>query len=123
MQSRLDFMRASPAAADAMLGLSSYLATTSLESSLLHLIFMRASQINGCANCLDMHSKDARAAGETVPRLYLVECLAREARYSDRERAALEWTEALTLVSVTHASLTTPTGPRARNFRSARSST
>ena len=103
MQPRLDFMRASPAAADAMLGLSSYLGTTGLESSLLHLIFMRASQINGCANCLDMHSKDARAAGETEQRLYLVNAWRESPFYSDRERAALEWTEALTLVSATHA--------------------
>jgi AhpD family alkylhydroperoxidase len=102
MEPRLDVMHASPAAIGAMLGLTAHLTTSGLESSLIHLIFMRASQINGCANCLDMHSKDARAAGETEQRLYLVNAWRESPFYSDRERAALEWTEALTLVSATH---------------------
>jgi AhpD family alkylhydroperoxidase len=70
---------------------------------LLHLIRMRASQINGCAYCLDMHSKDARAAGETEQRLYELNAWRETPFYSERERAALEWTESLTLISQTHA--------------------
>ena len=70
-----------------------------LEASLLELVKMRASQINGCAHCLDMHSKDARAAGETEQRLYLLNAWREAPFYSARERAALAWTEALTLVS------------------------
>jgi AhpD family alkylhydroperoxidase len=74
-----------------------------LEHALLELVKMRASQINGCAFCLDMHSKDARAAGETEQRLYLLDAWREAPFYSARERAALAWTEALTLVSETHA--------------------
>src|SRR6201982_2485027 len=73
-----------------------------LEESLVHLVKMRASQINGCAYCLDMHSKDARALGETEQRLYALNTWRETPFYSERERAALEWTEALTLVSQTH---------------------
>jgi AhpD family alkylhydroperoxidase len=101
MQERLNYSRVSPAAVDAMLGLESYLAHCGLERSLLHLVKMRASQINGCAYCLDMHSKDARAEGETEQRLYALDAWCETPFYSDRERAALEWTEALTLVSAT----------------------
>ena len=73
-----------------------------LEYSLLELVKMRASQINGCAYCLDMHSKDARAAGETEQRLYLLDAWRETSLYSERERAALAWTEAVTLVADGH---------------------
>ncbi len=72
-----------------------------VERKLLHLVMMRASQINGCAYCLDMHSKDARAEGETEQRLYSLDAWREAPFYSDRERAALEWTEAVTLVATT----------------------
>ena len=86
-----------------MLGLDRYLRTCGLEGSLLELVKMRSSQINGCAYCLDMHSKDARAAGETEQRLYVLPAWREAPFYTDRERAALAWTEALTLVAETHA--------------------
>jgi AhpD family alkylhydroperoxidase len=73
-----------------------------LEPALLELVKMRASQINGCAYCLDMHSKDARAAGETEQRLYALNAWRETPFYTDRERAALEWTEALTLITQGH---------------------
>jgi AhpD family alkylhydroperoxidase len=103
MQSRIDFSAASPAAVDAMLSLESYLERCGLEPSLLHLVKMRASQINGCAYCLDMHSKDARANGETEQRLYLLDAWSETPFFSARERAALAWTDSLTLVAATHA--------------------
>src|SRR5688572_17291277 len=86
----------------AMLGLSGYLAKSGLEQSLLNLIDFRVSQINGCAFCLDMHSKDLRAAGETEQRLYLLDAWRESPFYSDRERAALAWAEAVTLVTDGH---------------------
>ena len=73
-----------------------------LEPSLLNLIDIRASQINGCAYCLDMHTKDARAAGETEQRIYTLDAWRETPFFTDRERAALEWTEAVTLVADTH---------------------
>jgi len=87
----------------ALLTAQSYLATSSLETKLLHLIDMRVSQINGCAYCLDMHSKDLRHEGDSEQRLYLLNAW-REARefYTPREQAALAWAEAVTLVSDTH---------------------
>jgi len=85
-----------------MLGLEKYVHDCGLEASLLDLVKMRASQINGCAHCLDMHSKDARAAGETEQRLYLLSAWREAPFYTSRERAALAWTEALTLVSESH---------------------
>ena len=86
-----------------MLDIEAYLARCGLERSLIHLIKMRASQINGCAHCLDMHSKDARAEGETEQRLYVLDAWREAPFYTARERAALAWTEALTLISQTHA--------------------
>ncbi|HMJ07329.1 MAG TPA: carboxymuconolactone decarboxylase family protein [Chthoniobacterales bacterium] len=87
----------------AMLALETYLRKSSgLEPALLHLTRMRASQINGCAYCLDMHSKDARAAGETEQRLYCLPAWRETPFYSERERAALAWTESVTLVSENH---------------------
>ena len=85
-----------------MYGLEKYVRESGLETSLLELVRMRASQINGCAYCLDMHSKDARAAGETEQRLYLLNAWRESPFYTDRERAALEWTEAVTLVAQTN---------------------
>jgi len=101
MKSRIDVMKVSPRAVQAVLGLQNYVNGTSVEPSLLELVKMRASQINGCAYCLDMHSKDARAAGETEQRLYLLDAWRESPFYSERERAALAWTEALTRISKT----------------------
>lgn len=87
----------------AMMALETYVRKSSgLEPSLLELVRMRSSQINGCAYCLDMHSKDARAAGETEQRLYCLPAWRETPFYSERERAALAWTEAVTLVSADH---------------------
>jgi AhpD family alkylhydroperoxidase len=83
----------------AMLSLSGYQAHSGLEPSLLELVKLRASQINGCAYCLDMHTKDARARGESEQRLYLLDAWRESPFYSARERAALAWTEAVTLVA------------------------
>src|SRR5581483_3001450 len=102
MKARLDFTRGSPKPINAMYGLQAYVNNSGLEPKLLHLIEMRASQINGCAYCLDMHSKDARAAGETEQRLYLLDAWREVDLYSARERAALEWTEALTQIGEGH---------------------
>ena len=95
-------MKADPKAYQAMFALENYLRNCGLEKPLLELMKMRASQINGCAYCIDMHSKDARAAGETEQRLYELDAWRETPFYSDRERAALAWTESLTLVSQTH---------------------
>ncbi len=103
MEARIDLTRISPAAYKAMAGLEGFVKESGLERSLLELVRMRASQINGCAYCLDMHSKDARAAGETEQRLYELNAWRETPFYSERERAALAWTEALTLVHQTHA--------------------
>ena len=102
MKARIDLMHVSPGIIHAMLGLERQVQKAGLDSKLLDLVRMRASQINGCAYCLDMHSKDARADGETEQRLYGLEAWRETPYYSSRERAALEWTEALTLVSETH---------------------
>src|SRR5689334_19455713 len=103
MQPRVDITKVSPGATQAMFGLEKYLRNCGLELSLLHLVKMRTSQINGCAYCLDMHSKDARAAGETEQRLYALNAWREAPFYTERERAALEWTEALTRIADTHA--------------------
>ncbi len=102
MSVRIDYQKVAPGAYRAMLGLEKYVHDCGLEASLLDLVKMRASQINGCAHCLDMHSKDARAAGETEQRLYLLSAWREAPFYTSRERAALAWTEALTLVSESH---------------------
>ena len=99
MQARMDYKTLAPEGIRAMRGLESYLHRCGLEPSLLELVKMRASQINGCAFCLDMHSKDARAQGETEQRLYVLSAWREAPFYTERERAALEWTEALTLIS------------------------
>jgi AhpD family alkylhydroperoxidase len=103
MKSRVDWFNAAPATAQALLALQGVVNKSGLEPSLLELVKMRASQINGCAYCLDMHSKDARAAGETEQRLYLLNAWHEAAQlYTARERAALAWTEAVTLVTDGH---------------------
>src|SRR5256885_6238261 len=103
MKPRLEPQKASPAAFHAMLGLESFIRKSSkLEPSLLELIKMRASQINGCAYCIDMHSKDARAEGESEQRLYALNAWRETPFFTDRERAALAWTEAVTLVAQDH---------------------
>ncbi len=101
MQARQNWAQ-DQAAMAAMFGVEKYVKQSGLEQSLLDLVVMRASQINGCAYCLDMHSKDARASGETEQRLYGLSAWEEAPYYSDRERAALAWTEAVTLVSSTH---------------------
>ncbi len=103
METRIDLRHVNPGVLQAMLGLERQVHKARLDERLLDLVRMRASQINGCAYCLDMHSKDARANGETEQRLYGLDAWREAPYYSARERAALEWTEALTLVSETHA--------------------
>ena len=99
MSPRLDYKAVSPAAFKAMLGMETCVRGSGLEHSLLELVKMRVSQINGCAYCLDMHSKDARAAGETEQRLHLLAAWREAPLYSPRERAALAWAEVVTLVA------------------------
>ncbi|QEG33523.1 carboxymuconolactone decarboxylase family protein [Bythopirellula goksoeyrii] len=99
MSSRIDYQHVAPDAFRAMFGLERYIRGCGLETSLIELVKMRASQINGCAHCLDMHSKDARSQGETEQRLYLLSAWREAPFYSERERAALAWTEALTLIA------------------------
>lgn len=100
MHQRLDYKRASPEAWKAMLDTENQVRSSGLEASLLELVKTRASQINGCAWCLDMHTKDARARGETEQRLYLLSAWRECTCYSERERAALAWTEAVTQIAV-----------------------
>jgi len=103
MQARSETQKASPAAYQAMLGLEMFVRKQSkLEPALIQLVNMRASQINGCAYCLDMHSKDARAGGETEQRLYALSAWEEAPFFTDRERAALAMTEAITMVGVGH---------------------
>ena len=101
MQPRIDGLKVAPGAYHAMLGLETYLHQCGLEIPLLHLIKLRASQINGCAYCIDMHWKDLRAIGENEQRLYGLDAWRESPYYSERERAALAWTEAVTLVAST----------------------
>lgn len=102
MQQRLDYKQASPDAFKAMLHTEHQIHRSGLEESLLELVKTRASQINGCAWCLDMHTKDARARGETEQRLYLVSAWREAPCYTGRERAALAWTEAVTQIAATN---------------------
>jgi AhpD family alkylhydroperoxidase len=99
MEPRLDFWKTAPQGIAALRGLNAYVEGSGLEHSLLELVKTRASQINGCAYCLDMHTKDARAAGETEQRLYTLSAWRETPFFSDRERAALAWTEAVTNIS------------------------
>jgi len=102
MQPRIDYRKYGQEPLKSLTEIEKYLAGSGLEHKLLLLMKMRASQINGCAYCLDMHSIDARAAGETEQRLYGLNAWAETPFFSDRERAALAWTEAVTNVSQTH---------------------
>src|SRR5580658_3747246 len=102
MEPRIHYEKYAPEALKGMYAIERHLRTSPLGEKLVHLIKMRASQINGCAYCLDMHSKDARAIGETEQRLYGLDAWRETPYYTARERAALEWTESLTLVSQTH---------------------
>ncbi|TAL88622.1 MAG: carboxymuconolactone decarboxylase family protein [Candidimonas sp.] len=99
MTQRLNYATAAPDGFKALRGLQDYVGSSGLERPLLELVKMRASQINGCAYCLDMHSRDARAAGETEQRLYVLDAWREAPFYSERERAALAWTEVLTRIS------------------------
>jgi AhpD family alkylhydroperoxidase len=102
MEPRINYVKASRGVLDAMLGLEKYLHQSGLEPSLLHLIKLRASQINGCAYCLDMHWKDLRSIGESEQRLYGLDAWEESPYYTDRERAAFAWTEAVTNVQHGH---------------------
>jgi AhpD family alkylhydroperoxidase len=102
MQMRFNGAALAPGGYQAMLGLEKYLSSSSIETKLLHLVKLRASAINGCAYCIDMHWKDLRAAGESEQRLYGLNAWQESPYYSDRERAALAWTDALTLVAEGH---------------------
>lgn len=96
MSGRFDYETVAPAANEAMRGVERYVRASGLERSLIELVKIRASQLNGCAFCLDMHTKDARAAGESEQRIYVLPAWREAPFYSERERAALAWTEALT---------------------------
>jgi AhpD family alkylhydroperoxidase len=102
MEERFNYAKSAPGAYKAMLGLEQYLHECGLEESLLHLIKLRVSQINGCAYCLDMHWKDLRAIGEDEQRLYSLDAWRECPYYTDRERAALAWAEGLTIISDGH---------------------
>ena len=102
MQPRMDFRTASPDGAKAIAQLHAFVHRCGLERTLLELVKLRASQINGCAHCIDMHTKELRAGGESEQRLYLLDAWRESPFYSERERAALAWTEALTLVTEGH---------------------
>jgi AhpD family alkylhydroperoxidase len=103
MTPRLNAFAAAPASMKSWLDWSTGILKSGLEDSLMELVKIRASQINGCAFCLHMHTADARKHGETEQRLYLLDAWRESPLYSERERAALGWTEALTLLSQTHA--------------------
>jgi AhpD family alkylhydroperoxidase len=102
MEPRIAYNKYSPDALHAMFALEKHLKSSTIEEKLLHLIKLRASQINGCAYCIDMHSIDARAIGDTEQRLYALSAWRETPFFTPRERAALAWTEALTLVSQNH---------------------
>lgn len=99
MEQRLEYWKFAPQGAAAFRHFQSYVDQCGLERPLMELVKLRASQINGCAYCLDMHSKDARAAGESEQRLYVLSAWREAPFYSDRERAALAWTEAVTRIA------------------------
>jgi AhpD family alkylhydroperoxidase len=103
MDVRINYARVAPGVYEAMLGLVNYLRKSGLDESLVDLVSLRASQINGCAYCVDMHWKDLRAAGESEQRLYGLDAWEESPYYSDRERAALAWTEAVTRIPEGHA--------------------
>lgn len=102
MESRISYVKSAPGARDALLRLSEYVHQSGLEESLLGLVFLRASQINGCAFCIDMHWKDLRAIGQSEEALYMLNAWRESPGYTERERAALAWSEAVTLVTAGH---------------------
>jgi len=102
MKPRMEYWKVAPGGYKAMASLEAYLRESGLGKPLLHMVKLRASQINGCAYCIDMHWKDARAAGESEQRLYGLDAWREAPYYTDRERAALEWTEALTNITDGH---------------------
>jgi AhpD family alkylhydroperoxidase len=102
MEPRLDYRKAWPKAVKAMMDLQGVINHSGLERPLMNLVYLRASQINGCAYCIDMHSKDLRAEGESEQRLYLLNAWREAPFYSQRERAALKWTEAITRIADGH---------------------
>src|SRR5271154_1017298 len=102
MKPRMNFYQAAPDTIKALSALESQGQASGLEQSLIELVKTRASQINGCAFCINMHTQDARKRGETEQRLYLLDAWRESPVYTDRERAALAWTEAVTLVAETH---------------------
>lgn len=102
MKPRIEYGKVAPEGRKAMFGLESYVRQCGLEESLLELVKLRSSQINGCAYCVDMHSKDARAEGETEQRLYALVAWEETPFFTERERAALAWTEAVTKVGENH---------------------
>ena len=102
MEQRINAFEKGQGALKAMFGISAYLAKSPIEKKLLHLIEYRVSQINGCAYCLDMHSKDLRHEGETEQRIYMISAWRETPLYTDRERAALEWAESITLLGEGH---------------------
>ena len=104
MSQRMNYAKAFPEGIHALLSLERTIRESGLEPSLAELVKMRASQLNGCAYCLDMHSKDARAAGETEQRLYALSAWRETPFFTPRERAALAWTEAITNIQQGHAS-------------------
>ncbi len=103
MEPRLEYAKASPEAAKAMIHLESVVRRSGIDSHLLELIKIRASQLNGCAYCIDMHTKDARAKGETEQRIYALDAWRETPFFSNKERAALAWTEAITNIQTGHA--------------------
>src|SRR6202521_2999538 len=103
MTERLNYAKAFPEGIHALLNLGKVITASGLAPSLLELVKTRASQLNGCAYCIDMHTKDARAAGETEQRLYALSAWRETPFFSERERAALEWTETVTLINGDHA--------------------
>ena len=103
MKPRMNFFQAAPETVNALMALENQVTSSGLEQSLIELVKTRASQINGCAYCINMHTQDARKHGETEQRLYLLNAWREAPAYTDRERAALAWTEAVTLISDTHA--------------------
>ena len=102
MKPRLEHWRVAPGGFKAMSSLEAYLRESGFERALLHMVKLRASQMNGCAYCIDMHWKDLRAAGDSEQRLYGLDAWRESPYYSDRERAALEWTDAVTYITAGH---------------------
>ena len=102
MESRIDYSQFAQGALQGMLAIDQYIASCGIDHKLIHLLKMRASQINGCAYCIDMHSIDARGEGETEQRLYALAAWRETQFFTPRERAALAWMEAVTLVAQTH---------------------